>query len=85
VRKYIINLYEAKTNLSALVERVAEGEEIVIAKAGVPKARLIPVSGPHKRRRPGGWKGKIRIGKDFDESLPADILRMFTGEGDGKE
>jgi prevent-host-death family protein len=75
VRKHIVNLYEAKTNLSGLVERVAEGEEIVIAKAGVPKARLVPIAGPHKRRRSGGWEGRVRIRKDFDKPLPAEIAR----------
>jgi prevent-host-death family protein len=79
MKKHIINLYEAKTNLSSLVERVAEGEEIVIAKAGIPKAKLIPVAGPRRRRQPGGWEGKVRIRKDFDDPLPADVLRSFLG------
>jgi prevent-host-death family protein len=85
MRKHIVNLYEAKTNLSGLVERVAEGEEIVIAKAGVPKARLVPIIGPHKRRQPGGWEGKVRIRKDFDEPLPLEVLKAFTGEPNGKD
>jgi len=85
MRKHIVNLYEAKTNLSGLVERVAEGEEIVIAKAGVPKARLVPIAGPRRRRQPGGWEGKVRIRKDFDKPLPADILRVFVGERNGKD
>jgi prevent-host-death family protein len=85
VRKHIVNLYKAKTNLSSLVERVAEGEEIVIAKAGVPKARLVPITGPRQRRRPGGWEGKVRIRKDFDGPLPSEILQIFIGEGNGKD
>jgi prevent-host-death family protein len=85
MRKHIVNLYEAKTNLSSLVDRVAEGEEIVIAKAGVPKARLVPIAGPHERRRPGGWEGKVRIRKDFDEPLPAEVLQIFAGDRNGKE
>jgi prevent-host-death family protein len=84
MRKHIVNLYEAKMHLSSLVERVSEGEEIVIAKAGAPKARLIPITGPRKRRRPGGWEGKVRIRKDFDEPLPEEVLRVFTGERNGK-
>jgi prevent-host-death family protein len=85
MRKHIVNLYEAKTNLSSLVERVAEGEEIMIAKAGVPKARLVPITGPRKRRQPGGWEGKIRIRKDFDDPFPAEVLRLFSGERNGKD
>ncbi len=83
--KHIVNLYEAKTNLSSLVDRVAEGDEIVIAKAGVPKARLVPVAGPALGRKPGGWEGKVRIGKDFDEPLPAEILRAFVRTRHGKD
>jgi prevent-host-death family protein len=85
VGKHIVNLYDAKTNLSSLVERVSEGEEIVIAKAGVPKAKLVPIAGPRRRRQPGGWEGKVRIRKDFDEPLPEDILRIFGGARDGKD
>jgi prevent-host-death family protein len=85
MRKHIVNLYEAKTNLSSLVERVAGGEEIVIAKAGVPKARLVPITGPRERRQPGGWEGKVRIRKDFDEPLPVEVLRIFAGKSNDKD
>ena len=84
MRKHIVNLYEAKTHLSDLVERVSEGEEIVIAKAGVPKARLVPIAGPRRRRQPGGWEGKVRIRKDFDEPLPSEVLSAFAGTPNGK-
>lgn len=73
----MINLYEAKSRLSALVEDAAAGEEIVIAKAGVPRARLVPIR-PMRRRRPGGSKGRIRIGADFDAPLPASMLAAFA-------
>jgi len=76
---HVYNLYEAKTSLSSLVDRAAAGEEIVIAKAGVPKARLVPLSRPTRPRKPGGWKGKIRIADDFDEPLPADLQAAFEG------
>jgi prevent-host-death family protein len=72
----VINLYEAKSQLSALVEAAASGEEIVIAKAGVPRARLVPVR--RGRRRPGGSKGRIRIGQDFDAPLPDALLAAFA-------
>ena len=74
----VLNLYEAKSQLSALVEEASAGTEIIIAKAGVPRARLVPVKGT-ARRRPGGSKGRIRIAADFDGPLPAEVLAGFTG------
>jgi prevent-host-death family protein len=76
----IANIYEAKTHLSRLVERVAAGEEVVIAKAGKPVARLIPYrEGEPPKRKPGYWRGKVRIAADFDE-LPARLAAAFRGE-----
>lgn len=75
----IVNIHEAKTHLSRLVERAAAGEEIVIAKAGVPKARLVPLTGDRGPRTPGAWRGRVRIGADFDE-LPASIAGAFRGD-----
>lgn len=72
-----LNLYEAKTRLSELVDRAAAGEEIVIAKAGSPKARLVPLARTPKTRRPGGWEGQVWIADDFDAPLPPDILTHF--------
>ena len=74
-----LNLYEAKTRLSRLVDEAAAGQEIVIAKAGVPRARLVPLAAPKRRRSPGGSKGRIWIAEDFDAPLPADILAGFLG------
>ena len=74
----VMNLYEAKSQLSSLVEEAASGMEIIIAKAGVPRARLVPIK-PVTRRRPGGSKGRIRIAADFDAPLPASVLAAFTG------
>jgi prevent-host-death family protein len=73
-----INLYEAKTQLSALVEEAAAGAEIIIAKAGKPRARLVPVR--PALRRPGSAKGKVWIAADFDAPLPDEVLRAFAGE-----
>jgi len=73
----IRNLYEAKTHLSELVERAAKGEEIVIAKNGVPMAKLVPLEKKPKRV-PGGWEGKVWIAEDFDSPLPDDLLRAFN-------
>ena len=75
----MVNLYEAKTHLSALVERASRGEEVVIAKAGEPKARLVPFSRPQKDRKPGAWKGRVVIGPDFDAPLPEGVLAAFEG------
>ena len=77
----ILNLYEAKTQLSRLVDEAAGGEEIVIAKAGKPRARLVALRPPRRKRRPGGAKGRIRIAKDFDAPLPPDVLEAFLGSG----
>ena len=76
----VINLYEAKSRLSALVERAAAGEEIIIAKAGHPKARLVPLEPGRRPREPGGWEGKVWVADDFDEPLPPDLIRAFTGD-----
>ena len=74
-----INLYDAKTQLSQLVERAAAGEEIIIAKAGRPMARLVPMKVPMVTRVPGMLKGKIAIGPAFDDPLPADMAAGFSG------
>ncbi len=77
-----INLYEAKTALSALVDRAAAGEEIIIAKNGRPMARLVPFGARAIARVPGLLKGQIRIADDFDAALPDDIARAFRGESE---
>lgn len=75
-----VNLYEAKTKLSQLVDQAAAGEEIVIAKAGRPLARLVPLQSPRKPRKFGSLAGKVWIGADFDDPLPDDIMAAFNGE-----
>ena len=77
----VVNLYEAKTHLSRLVDEASAGGQIVIAKAGKPRARLVALAPSPPRRRPGGAKGRIRIAKDFDAPLPLDILAAFLGGG----
>lgn len=67
---YKVNIHDAKTHLSKLLERVMSGEEIVITKAGKPIARLIPYSPEPAPRTPGIEKGKIIIAENFDEPLP---------------
>ena len=75
----IVNVHDAKTNLSKLLARVSQGEEIVIAKAGRPVAKLTSVSEKGGPRMPGSAKGKISISDDFDEPLDAETLRSFEG------
>ena len=72
-----VNVHEAKTHLSRLLERVAGGEEIIISKANRPMAKLTPLSAPQKDRVPGLDKGIIQIPDDFDAPLPEDLLEHF--------
>ncbi len=74
-----VNIHEAKTHLSKLLVRVKEGEEIIIAKAGKPIARLVLVVERPARRAPGSAEGKVTIAPDFDAPLPEAILRKFEG------
>jgi len=73
----IVNMHQAKTHLSKLIERVLRGEEIVIGKAGHPVAKLTAFDLPDKPRKPGLLKGKIKVAKDFD-TLPAWLLKSFN-------
>jgi prevent-host-death family protein len=76
-----VSLYQAKTQLSQLVERAAKGEEIVIAKSGRPMARLMPLEDTRSLRVPGRGKGKWRVGRNFDAALPDAVVRDFEGGG----
>lgn len=76
-----INTYEAKKNLSALLERVEKGESFIIAKHNKPIAELKPLPQKLKKERPFGLcKGKIEISDDFNDPLPEDIQKYFEGE-----
>ena len=72
-----INIYEAKTAFSKLINKAIAGEEIVIARSGKPVAKLVPFQEPVLDRVPGSAKGKISISKDFDAPLPDDLLEAF--------
>ena len=74
----ILNIHAAKTHLSRLIEEVGEGEEIVIAKAGRPVARLVPIEKPTKRKL-GLLKGRLTIPPSFDDPLPDDVIASFEG------
>jgi prevent-host-death family protein len=71
-----VNIHEAKTHLSRLVERVESGEEIVVARAGRPVARLVPYRSRTRPRRPGLWRDRVRLAADFDAPDPR-ILDAF--------
>jgi prevent-host-death family protein len=74
----VFNVHDAKTHLSRILERVAQGEEVIIAKSGRPVAKLVPVAA--EPRRAGRLKGRIRLGPDFEEPLPEEVLAAFRGE-----
>ncbi len=75
-----VNIHEAKTHLSRLIEEVNQGtSEVIIAKAGKPLVRLVRLESPKPVRKPGFLKGRIKIADDFDEPLPADLLDAFEG------
>lgn len=75
-----VNMHEAKTHLSRLVEQVESGDEVVISRAGKPVARLIPFRRHPPRREPGALRGRIVIADDFDEPLPEELAAAFRGE-----
>jgi prevent-host-death family protein len=74
-----VNIHEAKTHLSRLLEEVARGEEVTIAKAGKPVAKLVPFVNSKGKRKLGLLKGQLRIADDFDAPLPEDVLKAFEG------
>ncbi len=76
----IVNIHDAKTHFSKLIDSVMRGEEIIIAKAGKPAAKLIPIVLIKPKRKPGALKGKIKIAKDFNAPLPDDLLDQFEGK-----
>ena len=75
-----INIHDAKTRLSRLVEEVETGEEIVIARAGKPVARLVPIKAKGILRRKGLLKGKIKISESFYQPLPEEVIAAFEGK-----
>jgi prevent-host-death family protein len=74
-----VNIHEAKTHLSRLVDEVAAGAEIIIAKAGKPMARLSPISPPVRKKHLGLLKGRIKVADDFNMPLDDAVLGLFEG------
>ena len=78
----IVNIAEAKAHLPELIECAAQGETIVLARAGKPRAKLVPLEAANSGlRKPGKGKGRFKMKKGFDDPLPEDVLRLFE-EGD---
>lgn len=75
----IANIHEAKSRLSKLVEKALQGEEVVIARAGTPVVRLVPIQPDSSSRVGGQWKGRVRLAEDFD-TLPDDLAESFGME-----
>ena len=74
----VVNIHEAKTHLSRLIERVEAGEEVVIARAGRPVARLVRYQARTEPRRPGAWRGRVRMAADYHRT-DDDLLAAFEG------
>ena len=76
-----VNVHEAKTHLSRLLEAVEAGEDVVIARAGKPIARLVPVGARTEPRTPGSWRGRVSIADDVDDT-PEELIAAFHGDAD---
>lgn len=74
----MVNIHEAKTHLSKLLQQVAAGEEVVISRAGVPVAKLVPLTRPDSPRLPGIWRGRVQLAEDFDVT-PDGVMESFYG------
>ena len=77
--KPTVNIYDAKTQLSRLVDQAARGEDVVIARSGKPVARLTRITPQPKKRRLGVLDGQFKVPDDFNAPLPADVLSAFEG------
>jgi antitoxin (DNA-binding transcriptional repressor) of toxin-antitoxin stability system len=75
----IVNIYDAKTQLSKLVEEAAAGNDVVIARGGKPVARLTRLGLPKRKLKFGVLKGKIKVSADFDAPLPSEVLKQLEG------
>jgi prevent-host-death family protein len=75
----VVNIHEAKTHLSRLLDQVAAGAEVIIAKAGKPLAKLSPISGAVKTKNLGLLQGKVKVPDDFNTALPDEVLADFEG------
>ncbi|MGH9609563.1 MAG: type II toxin-antitoxin system Phd/YefM family antitoxin [Bryobacteraceae bacterium] len=77
MRTSVVTIHQAKTNLSRLIQKASGGEEVIIARGSKPVARLIPFGETKGKRQPGSWKGRLLVGTEFFEPLPADELSAW--------
>lgn len=80
----VVNIHEAKTHLSRLLEQAMQGEEVVIAKAGKPVARIVTLGGSVKRREPGSARGRVTMADDFDAPYPRTYSSISSDEGSAR-
>lgn len=76
----LVNIHEAKTNFSKLIEQTLKGEEVIVARGGKPLVRLVPFTEEPQIRCGGQFRGLIEISEDFDAPLPQDLLKQFYGD-----
>jgi prevent-host-death family protein len=76
-----VNIHEAKSKFSNLIDQAIGGEEVIFTKSGKPVAKLVPFENPAQNRKPGSAKGKLIISDDFDAPLPDEILKGFYKTG----
>lgn len=77
----IVNVHQAKSQLSKLIEQAESGEDVVIARAGKPAVRLVAFAMPGKERKAGAWRGQVTVAEDFD-ALPDELMAAFEGRGE---
>jgi len=78
-RSHIVNVHEAKTTLSRLIQEATHGTDVIIAKAGTPLVKLIPVTATPPQRKAGYLRSQMTIRQDFDHPLPDDLQKAFEG------
>lgn len=77
MKSNIVTIHQAKTNLSRLIQRASHGEEVIISRGSQPVARLVPIGGTKGQRKPGSLKGKLVVGREFFDPLPAGELTAW--------
>lgn len=76
----LVNIHDAKTHFSKIINQALKGEDIIIARGGIPLIRLVPYAEEEQVRHGGQFKGVIHISDDFDAPLPDDLLKQFNGD-----